>query len=170
MEINGNHHKSPFFQEIPWEMLYFSWWTWPRQKERPGWCWRISGRCTLRPTCPYAPCCPGSQRRTSWLRSCLKLEQWWSYGNFGTWPKKMRVYVYVHTYMYIYVYIYIATDKHLEHHLEKKSENRHSGDVLSIKSLEHTQNLYLEHFQAILRTSQWGTNGNHTYMYVQNYT
>ena len=47
----------------------------------------------------------------------------------------------------------------------KKSENRHSGDVLSIKSLEHTQNLYLEHFQAILRTSQWGTNGNHTYMF-----
>ena len=28
------------------------------------------------------------------------------------------------------------------------------------KKLEHTQNLYLEHFQAILRTSQWGTNGN----------
>ena len=26
----------------------------------------------------------------------------------------------------------IATDKHLEHHLEKKSENRHSGDVLSM--------------------------------------
>ena len=62
---------------------------------------------------------------------------------------------------------HIATDKYLEHHLEKKSENRHSGDVLSIKSLEHTQNLYLEHFQAILRTSQWGTNGNHTYMYVR---
>ena len=41
---------------------------------------------------------------------------------------------------------------------KKKSENRHSGDVLSIKSLEHTQNLYLEHFQAILRTSQCGTN------------
>ena len=60
---------------------------------------------------------------------------------------------------------YIATDKYLEHHLEKNSENRHSGDVLSIKSLEHTQNLYLEHFQAILRTSQWGTNGNHTYMF-----
>ena len=40
----------------------------------------------------------------------------------------------------------------------KKSENRNNGDVLSIKSLEHTQNLYLEHFQAILRTSQWGTN------------
>ena len=35
----------------------------------------------------------------------------------------------------------IATDKYLEHHLEKKTENRHSGDVLSIKSLEHTQNL-----------------------------
>ena len=51
-------------------------------------------------------------------------------------------------------FLYIATDKYLEHHLEKKSENRHSGDVLSIKSLEHTQNLYLEHFQAILRTSQ----------------
>ena len=33
-------------------------------------------------------------------------------------------------------------------------KTRHSGDVLSIKSLEHTQNLYLEHFQAILRTSQ----------------
>ena len=64
-------------------------------------------------------------------------------------------------------FLYIATDKYLEHHLEKKSENRHSGDVLSIKSLEHTQNLYLEHFQAILRTSQWGTNGNHTYMYVR---
>ena len=55
-------------------------------------------------------------------------------------------------------FISIATDKYLEHHLEKKSENRHSGDVLSIKSLEHTQNLYLEHFQAILRTSQCGTN------------
>ena len=61
---------------------------------------------------------------------------------------------------------FIATDKYLEHHLEKKTENRHSGDVLSIKSLEHTQNLYLEHFQAILRTSQWGTNGNHIYMYI----
>ena len=63
--------------------------------------------------------------------------------------------------------LYIATDKYLEHHLEKKYENRHSGDVLSMKSLEHTQNLYLEHFQAILRTSQWGTNGNHTFMYVR---
>ena len=64
----------------------------------------------------------------------------------------------------------IATDKYLEHHLEKKSENRHSGDVLSIKSLEHTQNLYLEHFQAILRRSQWGSNNEaspkHSKLYI----
>ena len=26
----------------------------------------------------------------------------------------------------------IVTDNYLEHHLEKKSENRHSGDVLSM--------------------------------------
>ena len=32
-------------------------------------------------------------------------------------------------------YSIIATDKHLEHHLEKKIQNRHSGDVLSMKSL-----------------------------------
>ena len=40
----------------------------------------------------------------------------------------------VHSYVsYIVIYIYyIATDKYLEHHLEKKSENRHSGDVLSM--------------------------------------
>ena len=95
----------------------------------------------------------------------MKLWEFWNLTK-----KNEGICIRTHIYVYIYIYVYIATDKHLEHHLEKKSENRHSGDVLSIKSLEHTQNLYLEHFQAILRTSQWGTNGNHTYMYVQNYT
>ena len=38
---------------------------------------------------------------------------------------------------FIFVILYskiriIATDKYLEHHLEKKSENRHSGDILSM--------------------------------------
>ena len=93
-------------------MLYFSWWTWPRQKERPGWCWRIFGRCTLRPTCPYAPCCPGSQRRTSWLRSCLNLPsavvKLWEFWNL---TKKMGVYdgicIRTHTHIYKYIYNYI---------------------------------------------------------------
>jgi hypothetical protein len=35
----------------------------------------------------------------------------------------------------------IATDKYLEHHLEKKSENRHSGDVLSMGSKKSSQNI-----------------------------
>ena len=72
--------------------------------------------------------------------------------------------VYIHiNYIYICVCDCLYSDGQiLRTSFGKKSENRHSGDVLSIKSLEHTQNLYLEHFQAILRTSQWGTNGNHT--------
>ena len=72
--------------------------------------------------------------------------------------------------VYIRISYRIATDMYLEHALKKCKPSQR--DVLSIGVgkkvvIEHTQNLYLEHFQAILRTSQWGTNGNHTYMYVR---
>ena len=34
--------------------------------------------------------------------------------------------------LFVNQYFIIVTDSYLEHHLENKSENRHSGDVLSM--------------------------------------
>ena len=58
--------------------------------------------------------------------------------------------------LFVNQYFIIVTDSYLEHHLENKSENRHSGDVLSMGFKKSSQNipktytqniskLYLEH-------------------------
>ena len=55
---------------------------------------------------------------------------------YGVWEILIVViFVQFHRVLLSLLSMYIATDKHLEHHLENFFQNRHSGDVLSMKSL-----------------------------------
>ena len=108
---------------------------------------------------------PGRTNSMAW-KGCFT----WTYPiNELTWELCV-LYIYI-SIIYICVCDCLYSDGQiLRTSFGNKSENRHSRDVLSIQSLEHTQNLYLEHFQAILRTPQWRTNNEaspkHSKLYI----